>query len=92
MAQTPTNALAIALIQPQLPRGTTKAVSDYLQAQQTMLQTMYNALVQNFASKTLVGLAADRPAFGTPGRIFVATDTQVLYFDTGSEWLSAALT
>lgn len=36
----------------------------------------------------LAGTFANRPAFGTVGRIYVATDTGAFYYDTGSAWVS----
>lgn len=33
-----------------------------------------------------VGLLADRPAFGTVGRIYYASDSDILYYDTGAAW------
>jgi hypothetical protein len=35
----------------------------------------------------LVGLLSARPAFGTAGRAYFATDTNVEYIDTGSAWV-----
>lgn len=32
------------------------------------------------------GLDAEKPAPGTAGRLYIATDTQVIYRDTGSAW------
>lgn len=32
------------------------------------------------------GTFASRPAFGTAGRIYVATDTLAMYYDTGAAW------
>ncbi len=32
------------------------------------------------------GLDADKPAAGTAGRLYVATDTQIIYRDTGTTW------
>ena len=97
MAQKQTNTLPISVIQPVLPKPPTSIAGvmswiaqlykQYLRPQQTMIQTMYNSVVQSQASQNLIGLAADLPKPGTPGRQFVATDTKVIYFDTGSGWL-----
>lgn len=43
------------------------------------------------AAGWLTGTAAGRPAAGTAGRWYYATDTALLYFDTGSGWLLAPL-
>ena len=102
MAQKPTNTLPLTLIQPPGPPrapGTVQGllawaskIFTYLNSQRTMLQSMYNSFVQSQASQNLVGLAADLPAPGTPGRQFLATDTKILYCDTGATWLKATLT
>jgi hypothetical protein len=34
------------------------------------------------------GVAASRPAFSIPGRLYFATDTEALYYDTGSAWIN----
>lgn len=39
----------------------------------------------------MVGLAASRPAAGVAGRQYYATDTDVLYRDTGSAWIATEL-
>lgn len=36
------------------------------------------------------GLEASRPAFGTAGRIYIATDTMKIYHDTGIAWSAVA--
>lgn len=94
MALKQTNTLPLNLVQPPLPHlpKELKRLHDYLKAQQTKLQSMYNDVVQAQASQSLVGLAADLPEPGTPGRRFTATDTKIVYFDTGSAWLQAPLT
>lgn len=33
-----------------------------------------------------IGLDANKPVAGTAGRLYFATDTQIVYFDTGSVW------
>lgn len=43
------------------------------------------------AGNNLSGLLVDRPAFGTAGRQFFATDEGVLYRDTGSAWVRVSL-
>ena len=100
MAQKPTNVLPLTVIQPRavpepmsgdlLPWA--KKIHGYLQTQRTMIQTMYNSVVKSQSSLSLVGLAADLPSPGTPGRVFVATDTKIVYFDTGSVWLQVTAT
>jgi len=37
------------------------------------------------------GLDASKPAPGTAGRLFIATDTQIIYCDTGSAWQKIAV-
>ena len=34
------------------------------------------------------GVLASRPAFGNPGFVYFATDTLLLYYDTGSAWIN----
>ena len=51
------------------------------------------ALANVLDPKTAVfvqGTAAPRPAAGTAGRVYYATDTGVLSYDTGSAWLTVA--
>lgn len=38
------------------------------------------------SSVILEGLAASIPTFGIPGRLYFATDTGAIYYDTGSAW------
>jgi phage-related tail fiber protein len=35
------------------------------------------------------GVDASRPAFGTAGRLYIASDSQKIYYDTGSAWVVA---
>lgn len=37
------------------------------------------------------GLDAEKPAAGTAGRLYVATDTQMIYLDTGTEWVKVGV-
>lgn len=103
MALKTTQTLPLVLRQPPLPRRPPAnapvevlhahivGMHNYATQQQQMLQDMYNKIHRHLEGFALVGLAADLPAAGFPGRTFTATDTKVLYTDTGSSWLSATL-
>ena len=43
-------------------------------------------MISVLANPSLMGVAAEMPPFGSPGRTYYATDTETLYTDTGSEW------
>lgn len=38
------------------------------------------------------GVDGSKPAFGTAGRLYVATDTKKIYYDTGSAWIVVGTT
>lgn len=46
-----------------------------------------NVKNQGMAPAIAEGLYANIPAFGQPGRLYLATDTNVMYRDTGSAWV-----
>jgi hypothetical protein len=104
MALISTQTLPLVLKQPPLPRrpphnaplealqAHVVMMHDYAVQQQQMLQDMYNKYHRLLEGFNLVGLAADLPTAGFPGRTFMAIDTKVLYRDTGTVWLSVGLT
>lgn len=49
----------------------------------------YTGIVQNIAGTPSIetGTFGTRPAFGTAGRIYIASDTNAIYRDTGSAWV-----
>lgn len=59
----------------------------YMRRQQLVIDGLYSAIRRQFARMSMVGLATDLPTAGFAGRLFLATDTKVLYMDTGSAWL-----
>ena len=37
--------------------------------------------------KILYGTTSERPSPGIPGRIYISTDEEIIYFDNGLEWV-----
>ena len=64
----------------------------FRQHTQLMIDAFYNNLHRHIEGFNMVGLDADLPTPGFPGRQFTATDSKKLYKDTGSAWLSVQLT
>jgi hypothetical protein len=64
----------------------------YLNQGRTVSDKTYNDLHRQIEGFNMVGLDADLPTAGFPGRTFHATDTKRLYRDTGSAWQYASLT
>lgn len=103
MALSPTITLPLTLRQPIKPKAPPKnasaevlskhidSLNEYLDQQQTGIQSMYNAIVNQMKSLILVGEFSDLPPAGTPGRLFVSTDLTMLLCDTGSTWLQVDL-
>lgn len=103
MALISTTQLPLAVRQPTLPpRPATNAspqalnahitaMYDYAAQQQQQIQLMYNNLHRVIEGYNLVGLDADLPTAGFPGRSFFATDTKKYYRDTGSVWYAVTL-
>ena len=104
MALLQTQLLPGTLIQPDLPRqppanaplvalqAYVRTAHNYMAQQKTVIQGMYNSIVQAAAAQTLVGLDADLPTAGHPGRTFFATDTLKFYADDGNAWHFTTLT
>lgn len=104
MALLQTQLLPGTLTQPNLPRqppanaplvalqAYVRTVHNYMMQQKTTIQSMYNSIVQASAGQTLVGLDADLPTAGQPGRTFFATDSLKFYVDSGSAWHFTTLT
>lgn len=56
----------------------------------TVGRTQFNdafAAIESLAAQDASGTRAARPAFGVAGRYYHATDTNLLYRDTGSAWV-----
>lgn len=64
--------------------GPTAPLVPWQQHFQTLAESIANAMVNN--GIPLVGTTANLPAFGVEGRTYYATDTNILWFDTGSAW------
>lgn len=54
--------------------------------------TDFNQLSSYVKERQSTGLDANLPPFGSPGRIYIATDTFRMYVDLGSSWVYVNLT
>lgn len=68
-----------------------KELARYVRETQLMIEKFYNDLHRNIEGFNMVGLDADLPAPGFPGRQFTATDSKKFYKDIGSSWIAVTL-
>jgi hypothetical protein len=47
-------------------------------------------MIVDLSTVIVEGLFAALPAFGLPGRIYFATDTQQIWYDTGTAWVNVS--
>ena len=70
------------------PEGTDLVNIDDLNANADIIDTELAARIKNGGGVPSIqsGLDAEKPTAGTTGRLNIATDTQIIYCDTGSAW------
>jgi hypothetical protein len=75
------------------PDTTRLGIPQYEDTEPASFSTQVNAISKAVDAKAAVyaqGVAADRPAAGIAGRYYFATDTEVQWLDTGTEWVLAS--
>lgn len=83
------NRFAPGLRQPPLPRDTShKELMRYIADQQNMLQEQWSNLATVLQAISMQGLLSERPAAGSAGRFFYATDNSHLYYDNATSWVT----
>lgn len=68
------------------PTNNTTADADTVRGNDNTIATQHNAHDSNSKLHIQQGLFSERPAFGTAGQVYLATDTFRLYVDTGAAW------
>jgi len=70
------------------PEGTDVVNIDDLNYNADVIDTELAARIKNGGGVPSIqgGLDAEKPAPGTAGRLYIATDTQLIYRDTGTAW------
>jgi len=74
---------------PDWPAGVSLIELGYLDGVTGPIQTQLDGKVANAGATPSIqaGLDANRPAAGTEGRLYIATDTQRIYRDSGTSWV-----
>jgi len=80
-----TQEQAFPPITPEMDKGY-PVLTKWLRQLLVSLRQLHKGIGTTTATSTQAGTFANLPPAGTPGRLYYATDTHVLYGDDGSVW------
>ena len=80
------SVLPLTLNFPQLPDGVDPDMEAYLSGLQNTILKAYQEILKRLQVRPMVATFAQRPAAGTAGRMFYASDTVAFYVDDGTNW------